>query len=272
MRAVLSLCAVLCLVGLDAWACPTCAAPRVERTPTREFTLRGAIRSSFGNDTVAGIDRWEQRNEVSMGVAYGDGVLDLEVPILFRSIGGESLAGPGDVTARGSVEMLGPAALGHKDWLRLLPTVIVSPGASTRGYLWSLSSQAVTPQLGLGYRHSEELWAVTAVAFAAIPLALEGATFTAGPTAGVGAAFEVMPWRWFSGRVALDFKQQWGARDGSGLLNDTQGTALFAGVEARVSPASQVSIAAAFTQPLFTVSPGAYAYGRVYRLGLELAL
>jgi hypothetical protein len=272
VRAVLPFSLALCLLGLDGWACPTCLTPRVEPTPTREFTLRGGLRSSFGNDTLAGVTRWELRNELSVGVAYGDGVLDLEVPILYRNIGGESLAGPGDVTARGSVEMLGPAALGHRDWLRLLPAVIVAPGASTRGYLWSLSSQAVTPQLGLGYRHSEALWAVTAVAFAAIPIALEGATFTAGPTAGVGAAFEYMPWRWLSGRVALDFKQQWASRDGGGPLNDTQGTALFAGVEARVSPASQVSIAAAFSQPLFTVSPGAYAYGRVYRLGLELAL
>jgi hypothetical protein len=78
--------------------------------------------------------------------------------------------------------------------------------------------------------------------------------------------------RWIEGKLMLDFKHQWAATEALGPILDSQYTTLFAGVEAKVRLIRKLAIAAAFAQPLFTLSPGQNVQSRVYRLGVELAL
>jgi hypothetical protein len=233
--------------------------------------VRGGLRSSMGSDFVAGVERWSWSNELYAGVAYGDGAVELGLPLVWRSMNTESVTAFGDIALRGSVELLRHQTPASSDTLRLLPALFVATSTG-RVWQWSTTSQAVAPQMGLGYRHSDQQWAVSASAFAALPIALKDAAYVWGPSAGACAAFEYAPWQWLEGRVALDFKHQWAAADVTGPLYDSQSTALLAGIEAKVRPMRKLAIAAAFTQPLFSLSQGQYQQSRTYRLGVELAL
>ena len=236
------------------------------------LVMKGGLRSSLGSDTIGGIERWDFTNELYAGVGYGDAQVEAAVPITFRTMGGETLTGFGDVAVRGSVELVRFQNPASSDTLRLMPVFYVAPTTGPRVWQWSLSTQAVTPQMGLGFRHSAEQWAVSATAFAALPIALKDSVFTWGPSAGVGASVEYAPWQWFEGKLALDFHHQWAASDAGAPILDSQVTSLFAGVEARVRPIRKFAIAAALSQPLFSLSPGQNVQSRVYRLGVELAL
>ncbi len=260
------------LLALDALACPTCVGPRLGDSSTGELQTQASVRSALGSDRVAEIERLEWSNELSAGVSWSRFSAGAGLPLLWRRVGDADSTALGDLTARGSVEVARRESPDSSDTLRVLAGLGLPTSRGSVQWRTTLGTQSVTPSVAVGFRHSDQDWALSAIAWGALPFALPSAAVVFGPSAGTGAAAEVGPWRWLRLKLALDLKQQWAAREAGAALAESQFFAVFLGGDVRVQPARWLAATAGLVVPLVCVSPGAYEHGRIYRLGLELTL
>lgn len=259
-------------VALDALGCPTCVGPRLGDSSTGELQVQAGLRSSVGSDRVSDTERLELSNELVAGFGVDRWRAGVSLPLLWRRVGAGDRSGLGDLQARASVELLRRESPESSDTLRSsfglgLPTARGSEQWSTL-----LGTQSVTPSLGLGFRHSDQDWALSAQAWGALPFALPGAAVVFGPSVGAGTSAEYQPLRWLRLALALDLKHVWAARQAGELLPDSQFFGVFLGGEARVQPVRWAAITAGLVMPIICASPGRYEHGRIYRLGVELTL
>lgn len=261
------------VAAFDAFACPTCVGPRLGDASSGDVSVQAGVRSALGSDRVGDVvDRLEWSNALEAGVAWSRFSAGVALPFVWRQIDGVAGTGFGDLSARGSVEVFRREEPADSDALRLIGGLGVPTSRGATSWLRVLGTQAFTPLLGFGWRHSDQDWAVSALAWGALPFAQGDAGVVFGPSAGTGVSGEYSPWRWLTGKLSLDFKQQWAAREAGVVLADSQFSMLLLSVEARVQPVRWLSVVAGLGVPLACESPGEYAHGRVYRLGLELSL
>jgi hypothetical protein len=260
------------LFALHAFACPTCVGPRLGDSGAGDLQAHASLRSTLGSDRVDTTERLEWANELAAGAAFERITVDLSLPLLWRRVGESAGTALGDLSTRASLEVLRRESPESSDTLRLVAGLGLPTSRGATQWLSLLGTQSVTPSLGLGWRHSDQDWALTGIAWAALPFALPGAAVAFGPSVGTGAAAEYLPWRWLRLRLGLDLKQQWAARQNGAVLPASQFFALFLGGEVRVQPARWFAATLGLVVPLVCLSPGDYAHGRIYRLGLELAI
>ncbi|MBL8949490.1 MAG: hypothetical protein JNK82_01845 [Myxococcaceae bacterium] len=263
---------VLCLYGLEALACPTCVGPRLGDSSAGDVQVQASVRSTVGSDRVTGVERLEWANELGAGLIGSRFTAGVGLPYLWRRVGDGDATAFGDLTARGSAELVRRESPDSSDTLRLLAGLGLPTSRGSAAWRTTLGTQSVTPSLGLGFRHSDQDWALSAVAWGALPFALPNAPVAFGPSFGTGAAAEYEPWRWLRLKLALDLKQQLAAREGGWALPESQFFVMFLGGDVRVQPVRWLAATAGIVVPLVCVSPGGYEHGRIYRLGVELTL
>jgi hypothetical protein len=261
------------LVALDTFACPTCVGPRLGDSGTGELQAHASFRSAIGTDHAgSGPERLEWSNELTAGAAWSRFELELQLPLLTRFIAGDSYIGLADLGARGSAELYRHEEPDASDTVRLGLGLGLPTSRGAQRWLTALGTQSVTPSLAIGWRHSDQEWALTGVAYGGWPIALPDAAVVFGPFVALSSAAEYQPLRWLTVRLAVDLKQQWAARESGAVVPQSQFFAVFLAPEARLRASRWFSASLGASLPIASVSPGQYVHGFVYRLGLELTI
>jgi hypothetical protein len=258
--------------GAAAWACPTCVGPRLGDSD-RDVSFSAA--TTFGIDWLGkDVQRDELREEVGVAATLRPRLgLDAEVPLVWRWLDYSGVRGTAWGVADARVQLRGdvwryevPAS---SDTLSVLGGLQSSVSPLTADpYPSQVGSNALTPRVGLQYRHSDQGWGVSAQVLGGWPIAYS-ATLRSGRWAQLTGAADYEVWRWLRVQAVVNLKAQEQALWNGAPVPATGFFAGFAGGQATVRATKWLAVTAAVFTPVFCVSDG-YQHSPVFRLTLDV--
>jgi hypothetical protein len=259
-------------VGAAAAACPTCVGPRLGDS---EHDVSLSSSTTFGIDWLGkDIQRDELREEVGAAFAVRPRLgLELDVPLVWRwlSYSGDRATswGVADALLQARVDVLRAEVPESSDTLSLIGGAqsSVSPLTSDP-YPSQVGSNALTPRVGIQFRHADQGWGVSTQLLGGWPLAYS-AQLQAGRWATLTAAADYQATRAVRVQVIANLKAQEHALWSGAPVPATGFFAGFLGAQVGIRATKWLALNAAVFTPVFCISDG-YQHSPVFRLTLDV--